>query len=96
MTQFDGKEVAARDNNTRFAFLRGKVTNRYIYLLYSGYNSESEHLHYGQQLFVYDWQGKPVEKIALQDDVLDFAVTADDKVLYTYHPRSKYIKIERQ
>ncbi|MBO9563783.1 MAG: hypothetical protein J7621_13460 [Niastella sp.] len=93
MTGNDGKELSARNESTRYAFVRGKVTNKYIYLLYSGNNSESSHLYYGKYLFVYDWKGTPVQKITLSSYAVDFAVTSDDAILYTYHPSSQSIEI---
>jgi hypothetical protein len=93
MTGNDGKELSARNGHTRFAFVRGKVTNQYIYLLYSGNNHESSHHSQGKYLFVYDWKGKPVQKITLSSYAVDFAVTSDDATLYTYHPSSQTIEI---
>lgn len=88
-----GKEVATRGSDTRYAFVKGKVTNKYIYLLYSGNNHEGEHLFYGKYIYVYDWNGNPVQKIELKSYVLDFAVTADDTQIYTYDPASKHLRV---
>ncbi len=93
MTGNDGKELSARNGSTRYAFVRGKVTNKYIYLLYSGNNSESSHLYYGKYLFVYDWKGNPVQKITLSSYIVDFAVTSDDATLFTFHPSTQSIEI---
>ena len=87
----DGKKLSTRNQNTRYAFVKGKTTNEFIYLLYSGNNHLSEHLNYGRYLYVYDWEGKPVQKLTFADDVLDFAVTSDNKTIYAYHPGSKFI-----
>lgn len=87
----DGKKLSTRNKKTRFAFVRGKVNNDYIFLLYSGNNNESEHLDYGRYLYVYDWKGNPIQKLKFSSDVVDFAVTADNKILYAYHPGKKLI-----
>jgi len=87
----DGKELSTRGSDTRYAFVKGKVTNKYIYLLYSGNNHESEHLWYGKYIYVYDWNGNPVKKLELQNYALDFVVTGDDSRIYTYDPAAKYI-----
>lgn len=92
MTGNDGKELSTRNGRTRFAFVRGKVTNQYIYLLYSGNNHESNHHSQGKYLYVYDWQGNPVQKITLGSYAVDFAVTQDDATLYTYHPSTQSIQ----
>lgn len=89
----DGKELAARGPDTRYAFVKGKTTDKYIYLLYSGNLHNGEHLFYGKAIFVYDWDGKAVAKLKLPAYILDFAVTSDNKVLYSYDPKSKYITI---
>lgn len=87
----DGKELSVRGQNTRYAFVKGKTTDQYIYLLYSGNNHESQHLHYGKYIYVYDWNGTPVKKITLSDYMLDFVISSDDSKLYTYNPKTKYI-----
>lgn len=89
----DGKELSTRNADTRFAFVKGKVTDNFIYLLYSGNNNESIHKDHGKYIYVYDWNGNPVQKITLKEYVLDFVVTNNDSLLYTYDPRSKYIKV---
>lgn len=87
----DGKELSTRGDNTRYAFVKGKVTEKYIYLLYSGNNHNSDHLWYGKYIYVYDWNGNPVQRLELKDHALDFVVTQDDSRVYTYDPASKYI-----
>ena len=91
----DGKELSARNSDTRYAFVKGKVTDQFIYLLYSGNNHNSSHLYYGKSIYVYDWNGNPVQKINLTGYVLDFVVTKDDSLLYTYDPASNYIQVAR-
>jgi TolB-like 6-blade propeller-like len=89
----DGKELAARGPDTRYAFVKGKTTEKYIYLLYSGNLHNGEHLFYGKAIFVYDWEGKAVAQLKLPAYILDFVVTSNNKVLYSYDPKSKYITI---
>ncbi|MET0638362.1 MAG: BF3164 family lipoprotein [Chitinophagaceae bacterium] len=91
VTDITGKEVSTRNDDTRFAFVRGKTTNEYIYLLYSGHNHMSEHRDLGSYLYIYDWEGKPVKKLKFTSDVTDFAVTNDNKTIYAYHPDSRFI-----
>jgi hypothetical protein len=92
MTGSDGKKLSARSHDTRYAFVRGKTTDKFIYLLYSGDKDESEHAFYGHFIYVYDWNGSPVERLELSKPVLDFAVTSDDSMIYTYDPVSKTIR----
>lgn len=78
--------VSSLNSNTRYGFLSGKSTSKHLYLLFSGHNNNSSHLFYGSTIYVYDWEGKPVKKIVLDHDILDFAVSNDDSLLYTWNP----------
>lgn len=89
----DGKQISIRNGETRYAFVKGKVTEKYIYLLYSGNNHQSKFLNHGKYIYVYDWDGKPVRKLVMKDHIVDFAVSSDDKTLYSYHPKSKSVQI---
>ncbi|MBL7731478.1 MAG: hypothetical protein JNM88_09900 [Chitinophagaceae bacterium] len=88
----DGKQSSTRGADTRYAFVKGKVTDRYIYLLYSGNNHETEHLYYGKYIYVYDWYGKPVKRLELDQDVLDIAVSRNDSLIYIYEPATRHVK----
>lgn len=91
--QLDGREISIKDANTRFAFSRGKTTDKHIYLLYSGNSHTSQHRARGKSIYVYDWEGNPVKKIVLKNYVRDFAVSADESKLYVYNPQTRYIEI---
>lgn len=88
----DGKELAARNEQTRFAFVKGKTTNEYIYLLYSGNLHNSEFHDYGRYIYVYDWNGHPVKKLILPNYINDFVVFSDNNILYGYNPKTKLIE----
>ncbi|OQP63998.1 hypothetical protein A3860_21495 [Niastella vici] len=91
----DGRKISISGPNTRQAFVRGEVTNNFIYLLYSGNVDGTKHLFYGKYIYVYDWDGKPVQRLELANDVKDFAVTRNDSLLYTYNPLSKFISVAK-
>ena len=91
MTGGDGKKLSARGPDTRYAFVRGKTTENFIYLLYSGDKDDSKHAFYGNYIYVYDWNGSPVQRLELSKPVLDFTITSDDSLIYTYNPVSKNI-----
>ncbi len=86
-----GTIVATPDNRTQFGFLKGHVTDNYFYLLFSGEGVKSDQRFYSNKIFVYDWNGKPVRQINLKNDIVDFAVSSDDKILYTLNPRTRAI-----
>jgi len=89
--QFHGKDIMERVEGTRFAFVGGHMTDKYIYLLYSGNKHMSEHVDFGKSIFVYDWDGNPIRKINLPNYVSCFAVK-DDKELYVFDVDAHYIK----
>jgi hypothetical protein len=91
----DGKKISTRGPDTRYAFVRGEVTNNFIYLLYSGNKEGTPHRFYGKYVYVYDWDGKPVQKLELSDDTKDFTVSGNDSLLYTYNPKTKYINVAK-
>ncbi|PZR22448.1 MAG: hypothetical protein DI535_26135 [Citrobacter freundii] len=86
-----GVTVATPGQHTRYGFLKGHVTEQFVYLLFSGYDVKSPHRFYGNRIFVYDWEGNPVKEITLKNDIIDFAVSSDNKMLYTLNPLTKAI-----
>ncbi|MBO9566187.1 MAG: hypothetical protein J7621_25660 [Niastella sp.] len=86
-----GVTEATPGRDTRYGFLKGHVTARYCYLLFSGYSFQSFHQFYGNRIWVYDWEGNPVKEINLKNDIVDFSVSSDDKILYTLNPQTKVI-----
>jgi len=87
----DQQSRAAVNTKTRFAFLNGAVTQKFIYLLYSGNLYHSEFLDYGNEIFVYDWEGNPVKKLLLDRHINSFTVTADNNIIYASDPNTGYI-----
>lgn len=88
------RDVIERTAETRFAFSDGAVTDKYIYLIYSG-NHEVEGAGNlngtGKMIYVYDWQGMPVRKLIVNKAVSCITVTADDSMLYAYDPETEAI-----
>jgi len=86
-----GVTVATPGQETQYGFLKGHVTEKFFYLLFSGYQVKSPHRFYGNRIFVYDWEGNPIKEINLKNDIVDFSVTSDNKTLYTLNPQTKAI-----
>ncbi len=93
MIRDDGKRIGVRTERNRFGFVAGKVTNQFIYLLYSGNLENTTHRWYGSTIYVYDWNGNPVKKLTLKNDIARFTVTANDDKIYTYNPITKLISV---
>lgn len=79
-----GMEMSMRTDKTRFAFTNGAVTDRFIYLLYSGRQHETEMPNDNEIIYVYSWDGKPVKKLKLDRPVMSFTVSDDDTIIYAY------------
>lgn len=71
-----------RVDGTRFAFVNGMATDKYVYLLYAGHQHEDPKRDSGRFIFVYNWNGDPVKKISLSTYISTFTVTPDDRTLY--------------
>ncbi len=77
-------DVSVRIDKTRFAFTNGAVTDRFIYLLYSGRQHETEMPNDNVTVYVYSWDGRPVKKLKLDRPVMSFTVSDDDTIIYAY------------
>ena len=86
-----GADVMYQNDKTRFAFVNGMVTNRFIYLLYSGNNRLSKYKDDGAYIYVYDWKGKPVTKFNLDRYIYGFTVSDDNTMMYAFDRNTGYI-----
>lgn len=86
--EFDGEEnsgfiQAKTKTSNRKGCLSVSVSNDFIYILYSG-KSKKNGGDFGNQVLVYDWEGKPRQIISLDRDVELIAVDRNDKFLIGY------------
>jgi TolB-like 6-blade propeller-like len=90
----NGKDIMERTTETRFAFVSGTASDKYIYLLYSG-NQEVDGAGNlngtGKIIYVYDWEGHPVRKYTTSNFISSIAVSSDDSLLYAYDTDTKNI-----
>lgn len=91
-----GNELSTLTEKTRFAFVRGHTTDKYVYLLYSGSKRTDENADWGKSIFVFDWEGNPIKRLNLKAGIVDFVVTSDDKTLYVNNPLTKSIEFSRR
>lgn len=80
--------MAERNSETRFSFLNGVSTERFIYLLYSGNLHDSGYRDSGKYIYVYNWEGEPVGEYVLDRHILSFGVSENDELLYAFDPNS--------
>jgi hypothetical protein len=90
-----GVTVATPGQDARYGFLKGHVTDKFIYLLFSGNNVRSSRRFYSDKIYVYDWNGNPIRQINLKNDIVNFSVTSDDKILYTLNPQTRVISFSQ-
>lgn len=86
--QAGGMDMSMRIDETRFAFSNGAVTDRFIYLLYSGKQHETGTPNDNETIYVYSWDGQPVKKMKLDRPVRSFTVSDDDSILYAYDKKA--------
>ena len=87
-----------KNMKTRRGFVGGTVTDKYIYMVYSGHKIEDRSkedrfkFQHGKTVFVYDWEGNPVKKLIL-DRLIGgcLGVSKDDKTLYSFDENTGYI-----
>ena len=91
----DGKEISVRNDQTKYAFVKGSTTKNFIYLLYSGNIHDSSNLHYGKEVYIYNWEGQPIKKLSLPHYVLDISVKNDDSIIYAYNPKNKSLEFSK-
>jgi hypothetical protein len=85
-----GRSFIEYTDETREAFKFGTVTDKFIYALFSGGRSNDANSQYGDIIFVYDWEGKPVKKLKLNQKIMSFTVSKDDGILYSYNVDTGY------
>ena len=94
--EFDVEEAPGyyymgKNEKTRKAFVNGTVSNKFIYMLYSGYLRNEKNWSYGQSIYVYDWDGNPVKKIILDRPVYSIGISEDDRKLYSFDLQTGYL-----
>lgn len=83
----------ATTKETRKAYVNSYVTEKYIYLLYSGCSRGEENWANGTEIFVFSWDGIPQKRYILNEPIYTFAVDEDKHMIYSYSiQRDKLIK----
>lgn len=81
-----GRATSAITERNRLGFLNSSATKQYFFSLYSGESilgAGNQHdLHYGNDVFVYGWEGEPVRHLILDKDLKTIAVTPNAWTLY--------------
>ena len=90
--------IFIKNENTINSFVGGAVTDKYIYLPFSGKkrhkkNERDTNLNYSyaKQIHVYDWNGKPIKKLSFDENIMAITVSKDDKTIYAYDVDSGFL-----
>lgn len=68
-------------NETRYAFINIKTSDKYIYALYDGGSAVNPNP-VGKFIFVFDWNGNPVKLFELTEGINVFEVDEENKKIY--------------
>lgn len=79
-----GELIFDRGPEVQHCFISASVSKNYIYVLFSGKRDKEENAFFGKEVFIYDWNGKPIKKIILDREVMTISVSPDDKKLYAF------------
>jgi hypothetical protein len=84
----NGQIRALPAKDERNGFITAAVTEKYIYALYSGKVMDRRTIEslantfLSEYVYVFDWQGKPVKRYQLDQEVRSIAVDKNDETLY--------------
>ncbi|NMH87590.1 hypothetical protein HHX25_08745 [Flavivirga sp. Y03] len=76
---------------TRRSFVNGTVTDKYIYLAYSGSRFNTINSYLSNTVYVYDWNGNPIKKFLLDREILSLTVSKNNKTMYAYDVSTGFI-----
>ena len=81
-----GQNYAGESKKMRNAFVGGCVTDQFIYLVFSGQleSERSSSQPKVESIFVYDWDGNPIQKLKINNQIGAIAVSNDNKEIYAY------------
>lgn len=74
----------AKTRNTRKAYVNTYVTEKNIYLLFSGCKRSEKNWSYGTELHVFSWDGRPLKRYLLEDPLLSFAIDESSQIIYAF------------
>lgn len=76
--------VMLHTEETTENFIYAYATEKYIYGLYSGGKAIERESQTSNTIFVYDWEGNPVNEIILSRKILSFGITPLDDKIFSY------------
>lgn len=72
------------DDNCLLGYKSSYATDKYCYMLYSGktYAENDHRVSWGENIFVFEWNGDFVKSFRLNHEILTFAVDETNEVIY--------------
>lgn len=84
--------ILSTNTDTKKAYVNICSTNQYIYALYSGKRKGGEsNYNLGNCIYVFDWDGKPIKKYLLDQDLIHFDINEKEQRLYAVSKPENYI-----
>jgi hypothetical protein len=74
----------SKTRSTRKAYVNTYVTEKNIYLLFSGSKRNEKNWAYGTELYVFSWDGQPLKRYLLTDPLYAFAIDESQQIIYAY------------
>jgi len=87
----NGMDVVIPNKKTKLAYINGYCTNEYIYLLYTKSNEMDLKSDRGDEVYVFDWNGKPISRLVLNCHISSLAVSSDNKKIFAFNPDNQSI-----
>lgn len=76
---------------TKFGFVNGCTTDKYIYLLYSGKSIFGKNADQSNSIYVYDWSGNPIKKMQFKENISSFTILNNDSEIYVFDPQTQFL-----
>lgn len=84
--------ILSTNADTKKAYVNICSTNQYIYALYSGKRKgEESNYNLGNCILVFDWDGKPIKKYLLDQELIHFDINEKEQRLYAVSKPENYI-----
>lgn len=80
----NGNEIAMTSEKTKLAYVNGYCTDKYIYLIYTDGYDMQPNSDRGKNIYVFNWQGKPIKSFTLDRAVSALAVINNNTALYAF------------
>lgn len=79
-----GKLMFERGGDIQKCYVDLAVTDKFIFLLFSGSQDKILDSHFADTIYIYDWEGSPIKKINLDRKIKSLSASPDGKRIYAF------------